>query len=319
MNGIFNIIKNYLSNFQIKLQKIKNRYKQANLNSFIKFKSFLFFLLISAFLLGVLKESEKDHFTLSVREENQDYFFATPNHLLSQADQYFQKKHIQNLRPVAFNLPHPERMSEQEILDQLLNQYQGFCIGEYHSDYAPKDFLIDHMSYLKEKGVKVLFMEQFYDHLQQDLDDYFNGLPLSPRLMQNVTNASFSYGYLEIVKAARDHQIRVIAIDTESANINDLPKRWKAMNYFAYLIMKPILQEFDEQDKYIAFMGAGHLSRRQGTILGIAELFQCPRLAVIDHSRMKDTYDLNASNAKVFNLSHLPGDKEIKVDLVILK
>lgn len=240
----------------------------------------------------------------------------TKKDLLLLANHCFQKPHIQSLKPTPLNLLKPLSDNEEELIDILLDKHQGFCIGEFHCDHAPKDFLVKYMSYLKQKGVKVLFMEQFYNDLQQDLDDFAKGSPLPRGIKKNLDDARHQYGYLEVIEAAKENQIRVIAIDTHAAKIEDLPERLITMNYFAFKIMKKTIQELNSTDKYISLMGAGHLSRRplRGVMQGVAELIQSPRVVILDRKTAKDLRIYESK--KIFEAKSIPdvmGKSEIDV------
>lgn len=247
---------------------------------------------------------------------------STQNVLLEEADHFFQKEKIKNIHPINFQFSSITK--ETDIIDQIFNHCQGFCIGEVHDDPGPKDFLIHYMSYLKQKGVKILFMEEFYNDVQKDLDDYFQGSPLSEKL-KNYNNGVSQYaGYLEVLQAAKENQIRVISIDSSAAHFpnidsdeNQLLKRVKTMNYFAYKVIKKTSRNFSPEDKYVVFLGSGHVSRYNETTLGVAELMQIPSIAISDSIDLRNQYLFYYGSTDNFNCPYVKAYQERKINLII--
>lgn len=212
-------------------------------------------------------------------------------------NRFYEKYQIEEKKSFIFS---SDCLTAQEIIDEFLNKNQGFCIGEEHSHKAPKDFLIDNMQLLNEKGVKVLFMEQFYDQLQSDLDDFALTGDVSQNLKNNINNARHSYGYKEVVMAARAAGIRVVGIDSKSANIDDNKNRNRVMNYIAFKIMKKEISKLKDNEKYVILTGSNHMSMVHEGVPGLAEILKCPRWVISDQVYCK--YPLNMINSDTCSL-----------------
>jgi Ankyrin repeats (3 copies) len=205
-----------------------------------------------------------------------DNQFMRKKELLIKANKCFEKYKIKNEKPYNFL---SKCSTIQQIVNESLRKSQGFCIGEDHAHMAPKFFLTKNMVYLKEKGVTVLFMEQFYDHLQDDLDNYAKTGDFPQSLENNINQSQYKFGYKEIVIAARSAGIRIIGIDNILANIPDHENRIKSMNYVAYKIIKKEIPNLGN-NKYVILTGSNHMSHRY--IPGLPDLLNCPRLIISD-------------------------------------
>jgi hypothetical protein len=223
--------------------------------------------------------------------KNKDYKFYTVQELEQAAEYYIQQSKVQDKIRPQIRLPdltNKNSLTDKEIIDHWLDHYQGFCIGEFHTESIPKEFLVDNMAYLKQKGVKVLFMEQLYDDCQEELDAFLNGKPLSTEIITNLdvadTKDNFQppYGYKGVIEAAAREGIRIVAIDTKGANVPERENRWKWMNYFAYKTMKKTIKTIGD-GKYVALMGAGHLSKRKNYIPGVTDLLSYPNIIISNH------------------------------------
>lgn len=234
---------------------------------------------------------EKANQPANLDKPKKNYQFSKPVDLSKAANAFIRKPKISNKTRPPILLPHLDNkitLSDHEIIDHWLNHYQGFCIGEYHTHDEPKEFLVDNMPYLKNKGVKVIFMEQIYDDCQADLDTFLQGGPLSKELLYNVESCDRKdffnyppYGYQGVLEAAKREGIRIVAIDTKAASYKDQTEeeRWITMNYFAYKTMKQTIKEIGN-GKYVALMGVGHVSKRKGNIPGVTDLLSCPRIFI---------------------------------------
>ena len=121
-----------------------------------------------------------------IKGKKKSLIYTMPN-LLAATEKFIQKPKVQNKVRAAIQLPDlKERilLTDRELIDHWFNHYKGFCIGEVHTTRSAKEFLVDNMAYLKQKGVKVLFMEHFCHETQKDLDVYLAGGPLSEALQE---------------------------------------------------------------------------------------------------------------------------------------
>lgn len=159
---------------------------------------------------------------------------------------------------------------------ELLKHSDGICFGESHDNQFPKEVIIRHMRDFKDTGVTELFMEQFYDFMQDDLDFYNKYGLLTPRLEANLITGDRhgfdpQYSYRALLAKAREIGLRVVAIDTAAANTVDIPLRHQLMHYAAAKIIPR-----EMKGKFVALMGNAHLNAYIPGIPGVSELVQCP-------------------------------------------
>jgi hypothetical protein len=175
-----------------------------------------------------------------------------------------------------------EHASETALLQDIFTHYDGFCLGEDHTHFNPKKFLIDHLSEMKRMGVTTLFIEGFeYDTVQSFLDEYLHlptdEVPL-PLILAHDGWCPFPL-YIEVICAAKKAGVRIVAIDTTMiTKFSALEERVSKMNYVA----KKIIDHEKGSGKYVALMGAAHGSRYNAGVPGVAELLQCPLILIED-------------------------------------
>lgn len=224
-----------------------------------------------------------DRIENSDRIENKDNLkksdqFKTSHALFEKAQYYLNKEKIKKREISPFYLPF-QCETQIKVMENFLSRNQGFCIGESHDDKAPKHTLIENMEFLKKQGVAVLFMEQFYEDLQPDLDDYARTGMISSNLKKRMDKSKYQYGYLEILEAARQAGIRVVGIDHRLANIIDDDARTISMNYIAYKIMKKEISQLGDK-KYVVLAGVAHTSHKN--IPALSKLLNCPSWIIRD-------------------------------------
>lgn len=226
-----------------------------------------------------------------------NYHFDSVKVLLQTAETYIQKPKLRNKKREPIKLPDVRNkvFTEQDLISHWLKNYQVFCIGEPHESHASKEFLVDNMAYLKEKDVKVIFMEGLFDDLQNDLDTYFEGQPLSVGLLKDINgmdsnyNFNLPYGYRGIIEAANREGIRIVGIDTNAAlhdcqSRDGRDKRSIALNYFAYKMIKQTMKELGN-GKCVVLIGTGHLRMRANYIPGVTTLLSCPDMIIADSDK----------------------------------
>jgi hypothetical protein len=197
------------------------------------------------------------------------------------------------------------------LVESLLANHDGFCVGEVHSDRAPKKWIIDNMAVLKSNGVKTLFLEHLhYDTMQKDLNDYFNAgndIKMPEILVKCLREMDAGYrihdgnfGFLQLVKEAKNQGIRVVAIDTsvsylagtsKKTGVNNRSERHRGMNALASYI----IEKEKKEGKFIALMGSGHVGKVEG-VPGVADILQCPSLIISSGAELK--LQLNVTNFK---------------------
>jgi hypothetical protein len=124
----------------------------------------------------------------------------------------------------------------------------SICIGEKHSDVAPKKFLIQNMPLFRESGFTVLFMEHLSvkEHLNL-LKEYFTSEEMSDGLktklsvldeghkspsadQEKLQQWRSKYNFTEIVKAAKQNGIEVIPLEESEdswSRLNEKKNRYE--------------------------------------------------------------------------------------------
>lgn len=175
--------------------------------------------------------------------------------------------------------------SEPAIIKGVLKHADGLVIGESHASVASKKFLIDNMALLAKKKVRTLFMEHLLtDYHQVDLDTFARTgvMPEPLETYLKTMDRSFGtdpqgrYTFLELVRSANEHHIRVQAIDCAvSYRLNGMTDpedkvRQELMNYFAHTVIGHD-QATRGVGKWMALMGNTHAGTYNG-VPGVAEL-----------------------------------------------
>ena len=180
----------------------------------------------------------------------------------------------------------------------LLENAQGFCLGEGHIFQSQIQFLINSMQDFRKLGVTKLFLEAvFYDSIiQNQLDDYFLDpdpsaeIPLLVRYRMSL--GKYAHEHLELIRVAKRETIRIVGIDINLSYNADgsfedpcIASRMRliAMNYAA----TQIIQHEKGEGKFIALMGAAHGSKveyiDQGlSVPGVADLLGIPFIVILD-------------------------------------
>lgn len=208
--------------------------------------------------------------------------------------------------------------SEVDLIEGMLAGNSGLVVGEAHQCAMPKQFLIDNMATLKEKGVTTIYLEHLiYESHQQLLDEYLRAgsaepMPIELELYLKKIDKEFNLEgtgtFYHLVKAAKESGIRIIAIDTAASysivdkHIADLSSpevtvdRMKAMN-------AAMVKRFEEHPpenggKFVAFVGSAHASNLyykdynqefddNRHVSGISQLLGCPNLVIIEPNELE--------------------------------
>lgn len=229
---------------------------------------------------------------VEITEENRN--FMRP--LLQDAERYLSSKNARQIE-----LAPEKNYTHQNILAELLIEYEGICIGEVHGDMSPKKTIIDNLDRLKALGLTTLYLEHFfYDSSSCNMLNNPDPLPNFLSSAINRVDVGFNirnrnYGFKALIKAARRKSIRIIPIDTTVSYVcgvtidagasADPRSRYTAMNYVA----DRIIRATRDGGKYIALMGSGHAVTGNEGVIGVAELLGCPSIVISDSDRDKLT------------------------------
>lgn len=190
-------------------------------------------------------------------------------------------------------------ISEEQVIESMLAQFDGICLADTrHEMPEPKQFLIDRMSYLKERGVTTIFMEHlFYETQQKTLDDYILNQDQDAKMPPDLEaylryldadfqrSTKYTPGFKALVEKAKKERIRIVAIDTgpsyaqestDNLGHNNYSNRGPALNHQTYAIVKT---EIKKDEKYVVFCGAAHVINCKG-VPGISQFLQIPNIFI---------------------------------------
>ena len=195
-----------------------------------------------------------------------------------------------------------QSLSDEPSMIRHLTRGQGFVIGEVHEHSSPKQFLIDNMALFKSQGVSTIYMEHLlHERHQALLDSYFGSghdapMPRELEIYLNHLDSERSLKppstFTEIVKTAKKHDIKIVAIDSEATyeigkirgmnnfyNSQAPINRYKAMNMS--LLEYVQADAHDDNHKFIAFVGNAHVTTFHG-VQGVSDLLNCPNIFIRD-------------------------------------
>ena len=232
-----------------------------------------------------------------IEEDYKDFLSAEKQRILSSASTEFTKS-LAPKRKV--NTEETRGFKEAELIKKCFETHTGLIVGEVHEHKSPKQFLVDNMPLFVSQGVTTIYMEHLLQERHQSLlDAYLHSAPdaAMPRELElylnyldKERNLSGSATFTAVVQAAKNHQIRIVAIDSEAVysigvthSLGDLgntqatKERYSAMN----MAMLDRYKEFNDGGKYIAFIGSGHVSTCLD-VPGVSELLGSPNIVVND-------------------------------------
>ncbi|MHC8355627.1 membrane-targeted effector domain-containing toxin [Pseudomonas sp. LB3P81] len=176
-------------------------------------------------------------------------------------------------------------LSAQAFIERLFEEFRGLVIGESHADIGSKQWLIDNMEALANKGVKTLYSEHLLTDFHQAALDNFARTSVMPRDLElylrqldegQLTDPLQRDTFLNLVKEANRHGIRVQAIDclasyrVEGMTVADPTARQKMMNFYAHTVIEAD-QAARGPHNWVALMGNSHSNTFEG-VAGVSEL-----------------------------------------------
>lgn len=171
------------------------------------------------------------------------------------------------------------------FIERLFEEFRGLVIGESHADTGSKQWLIDNLQTLANKGVKTLYSEHLLTDFHQAALDNFARTSVMPRDLElylrqldsgHMTDPLQRYTFLNLVKEANRHGIRVQAIDCMASyrlagmKAADPLARQKMMNYFAHSVIEAD-QAARGPHNWVALVGNSHSNTFEG-VAGVSEL-----------------------------------------------
>ncbi|WP_392885626.1 membrane-targeted effector domain-containing toxin [Pseudomonas migulae] len=181
--------------------------------------------------------------------------------------------------------PLEQALPTQAFIERLFEEFRGLVIGESHADTGSKQWLIDNMQTLANKGVKTLYSEHLLTDFHQAALDNFARTSVMPRDLElylreldrgHMTDPLQRYTFLNLVKEANRHGIRVQAIDCMASyrqagmKSADPLARQKMMNFFAHSVIEAD-QAARGPHNWVALVGNSHSNTFEG-VAGVSEL-----------------------------------------------
>ncbi len=238
-------------------------------------------------------------------------FRAIREHLRADADAFIAQPNLPARPSLPDFTPHT---SQPALIKGVYAKTDGLVIGEAHASIASKKFLIDNMELLAKQKVRTLFLEHLLtDFHQVDLDAFARTgkMPANLELYLDSLDRGFHtdlqgrYTFMELVKTANRHHIRVQALDCmvsyRQAGLSDTTDtvRQKMMNYFAHTVISSDTN-LRGKARWVALVGNTHANTYKG-IPGMAELEGAIGVRV-DDVRMMGDHGLEVDPGV-----HLPG------------
>lgn len=217
-----------------------------------------------------------------LRNSPYERFRELRDRLAEDAQAYFQAPLLPPRPPVT--APASDA-SAKTLIRSLYAHSQGLVVGEVHSSLGSKRLLIDNMAQLAKHQVRVLYLEHMLsDFHQADLDTFNRTGQLSQALKDYVqkldeghaTDADKRYTFLEVLRAAQKHRLRIQAIDCMASyrqawlHPPSQPVRQQMMNYYADRIIRAD-QAARGPNRWVALVGNSHANTYRG-VPGLAEL-----------------------------------------------
>lgn len=211
-----------------------------------------------------------------------DTFKALRKQLHEAAVRFYSQLRLAARPPIA---PMDPALPAQAVIERLFEQFRGLVIGESHADIGSKQWLTDNMEALANKGVKTLYSEHLLTDFHQAALDNFARTSVMPRDLElylrqldegHLTDPLQRYTFLNLVKEANRHGIRVQAIDcmasyrVEGMRVADPLARQKMMNFYAHTVIEAD-QAARGPHNWVALMGNSHSNTYEG-VAGVSEL-----------------------------------------------
>ncbi|WP_448725117.1 membrane-targeted effector domain-containing toxin [Pseudomonas farris] len=214
------------------------------------------------------------------------------SNLVSDAKTYYE------LNPPSPRLPIPTAQlfeTSTDLLDAAFAGKPGLVVGESQGSVGSKQFLIDNMPALAQRGVKNLYLQELLANANQLELDAFARTGAMPEELENYlrkldiktgNDPDGKYNLLALVKAANAQRIRVQAIDMSTTyNINKDAFNWEsdyqmARSFFASEVIH-FNEELKEPAKWIALVNQENMATFRG-YRGISEQTDALSLRIDD-------------------------------------
>lgn len=173
----------------------------------------------------------------------------------------------------------------KSIIKRLLKDSPGLVIGQESGNITGQRFLIDDMEFISKQKVKTLYLDRLLSDIHQADLDIFNSTGKMPANLQRYlkkldwtlgTDPADQYGYLKLVRSARENHIRIQAIDCMASarfprmENTSFTSSLKMKNYFSDSIIRTD-QAARGAHKWVALVGSSRTNTLAG-VPGLSEL-----------------------------------------------
>ncbi|MBF0312193.1 MAG: ChaN family lipoprotein [Oligoflexia bacterium] len=254
--------------------------------------------------------------------------------LLTMSDHFFDAYCPKEKSPLQVTAPLEDPVA---VLAELIDHYDTVVVGEMHPDMMSKRVLIELMDKMKASNAILGLEHLYYSSHQKLLDQYLQSksdeMPaeLAKRLdildqghgvpnylgteAENRGALWKKYNFTELVKEAKRHQVRIVALDTETSYSVGMTafgsqgiERYKGFNYTSKLILD---YEREKKQKVVVLTGSAHNNTRLG-VFGVCELNkQAPSIVITDKRK-------NEGNQVGHRLNVDDGNDGVKADIEFL-
>ncbi|KAA0985407.1 membrane-targeted effector domain-containing toxin [Pseudomonas sp. ANT_J28] len=216
---------------------------------------------------------------LTVEDSYAPYYSRKLADLRRDAGRFFNELNWSELppRPMLFTVDEP--MSIAELIKRVFEVTHGLVVGETLDRITSLRFMIENMHEFAQRGVNTIYMRGLLsDFAQQDLNSFFE----SGNMSEDLKNYLISIGQdpagrfneLELIKSAKQNNIRVQAIDNSVTLKKPIPDRLIEEQMMSNSLTNQIMQAdttLNHPGKWVVLTGVENTNTFRG-MAGISEL-----------------------------------------------
>jgi hypothetical protein len=214
----------------------------------------------------------------------------------------------------------PKHLERKNFIEYVTNQDKPLrlVIGEQHDNSSARQMIQEAMPLLKGKTLAIEGLS--YDANQHVLDQWMRAPQGTPIPLEIMNFSRFVEEFEAILIAAKEHNIRILALDTEALGGLTHRNRIQGMNYAA----KKIIDHEVGKGEFLALVGAAHaadtvLTTESGDvkILGLRSLLDDTTAAlVLDTPDLEHEVSIN-KNLAVYDTEGNSCGRTLEGDIVI--
>ncbi|MGH8390444.1 MAG: membrane-targeted effector domain-containing toxin [Pseudomonas sp.] len=213
------------------------------------------------------------------------------NNLISDAKAYYRLNPPEPRPPVTSTL---RLETSSDLLESVFAEKRGLIVGESQGSIGSKQFLIENMPALAQRGVKTLYLQELLANVNQlDLDTFARTGEMTEELENYLRNLDFKAGndpagrfdLLNLVKASNAQRIRVQAIDMSTTYNISKDAAWQTDYQMARSFFASQVIQFNEEAKstsnWVALVSQENMATFRG-YQGISEQTGAASLRIDD-------------------------------------